>query len=319
MTIAVFTLWLFAADQDGSEKLWRQSLSSNPDAFEANFNLGLLHYRRKQMELAEPLLARAAAANPKHFDSAYLLGAVRSQQGKVDEALLAWRKALTLQPNNRKLMRIMAVEYRKGGYFRDAADVAEKAIEANDEPSWILAIRASHAAADSTRSLKLAKAFVAAHPASPAASLELGYALFRSGDLTGAEPLLARASSAPEASEEAFQFYGEVLAARNEQDAAIAAFRNALKLRPEYTGARLALARALTTAGRQQDAKRELLEAIRLDPQHPQPHTMLSQILFREGDEDGAGRHRGIAQDLRRKSPSTTEGQQSRPFPAPVR
>jgi tetratricopeptide (TPR) repeat protein len=72
----------------------------------------------------EPLLARATAAMPQDFNSWYLLGLVRQRLERREDALRAWRSALQIQPNNLKLMQVMAVEFSQGRYFLEAADIA---------------------------------------------------------------------------------------------------------------------------------------------------------------------------------------------------
>ena len=52
------------------------------------------------------------------------------------------------------------------------------------------------------------------------------------------------------------------------------------------------------------DAVAELQRTIELDPSHPQPHLLMSQILFRRGDEERAKQQRDLSLGLRSKSRS---------------
>jgi len=63
------------------------------------------------------------------------------------------------------------------------------------------------------------------------------------------------------------------------------------------------------------DAIAELNETIRLDPKHPQPHLLLSQIYFRLGNEARAKNEKEISLRLRRENPAILEALQARPFP----
>src|SRR5688572_30489492 len=72
-----------------AEKIWKQALTLQPNLFSAAFNLGYLYYSQRQHDAAEPLLARAACVQPKDFNAHYLLGVVRSQLGRTDDALRA--------------------------------------------------------------------------------------------------------------------------------------------------------------------------------------------------------------------------------------
>ena len=63
------------------------------------------------------------------------------------------------------------------------------------------------------------------------------------------------------------------------------------------------------------DAVAELQRTIELDPSHPQPHLLMSRILFRRGDEERAKQERDLSLKLRRQKPESVEALQSRPFP----
>jgi cytochrome c-type biogenesis protein CcmH/NrfG len=63
------------------------------------------------------------------------------------------------------------------------------------------------------------------------------------------------------------------------------------------------------------EAIAELEETIRVDPRHPQPHLLLSQIYFRQGDEARAKTEKDLSLRLRRENPTTLEAVQGRPFP----
>jgi hypothetical protein len=58
-----------------------------------------------------------------------------------------------------------------------------------------------------------------------------------------------------------------------------------------------------------------LNETVALDPKHPQPHLLLSQIFFRMGDEAKAKAEKDISLRLRRENPTILEAAQGRPFP----
>ena len=60
-------------------------------------------------------------------------------------------------------------------------------------------------------------------------------------------------------------------------------------------------------------------ETVALDPKHPQPHLLLSQIYFRMGDEAKAKDEKEISLRLRRENPTILEAVQGRPFPVDFR
>jgi hypothetical protein len=64
-----------------------------------------------------------------------------------------------------------------------------------------------------------------------------------------------------------------------------------------------------------EEALAELEATVKLAPDHPQPHLLLSQIHFRLGDEERAKQERELSLRLRRENPQLLEALQGRPFP----
>jgi tetratricopeptide (TPR) repeat protein len=302
---------------DEAEKLWKQALALKPDLFSAAFNLGYLHFSRKDCASAEPFLSKAASLNPKDFNANYLAGVCLSQLGRTEDALRSWRAALAARPDHVKLMQIMAIEYSKGRYYGDAAAVAQRALAiVKDDPAiYLLAIKALEDAADNPQALPIAEKLLAAFPDHPRANFEYGYLLHRSGRSSEALPYLEKAMQSNPPWEEPFFFTGEILIAQQRAADAIAPLRRAIELRPDYMVARVTLARALMSLGRDEEAKAELLKAIEQDPRHPQPRLLLSQLWFRLGDEEAAAREKAMSLKLRRENPQAMEQQPGRPFP----
>src|SRR5262249_59045213 len=92
--------------------------------------------------------------------------------------------------------------------------------------------------------------------------------------------------------------------------------QRAISIRTDYIPARVALARALMGLKRWEQAMRELGEAVRFDPRHPQPHLLLSQVYFRLGDEEQARKEKELSLKLRREKTTPLEGGHGRIFPA---
>jgi protein O-GlcNAc transferase len=301
---------------DEAEKLWKQALSQQPNLFSAAFNLGYLHYSRKDYAAAEPFLLKAADLSPENFNVRYVAGACLSQLGRIDEALEHWRAALALKPDHVKLMQIMAVEYGKGRYFRDAADVAQRAlsIQQADPAIYLLAIKAWQDAAEHGAALKIAEQLIQRFPELPRANFEYGFLLHLTGRTDEGVPFLKKAMSADPPWEEPFFFYGEILIHQNRASESLAFLRRAIELRPGYMAARVTLARALMGLGKNDEAKDELQKAVQQDPRHPQPRLLLSQLYFRLGDENAAAREKAASLKLRRENPQAMEPQQGRSF-----
>jgi tetratricopeptide (TPR) repeat protein len=300
-----------------AEKLWKQALALKRDLFSASFNLGYLYYSRKDCAAAEPFLSKAASVNPKDFNANYISGVCLSQLGRPEDALRRWRSALAVRPDQVKLMQVMAVEYTKGRYYRGAAEVAQRAlaVQQDDPAIYLLAIKALSDAGDHTKALPLAEQFLVRFPEHPRANFEYGFLLHRTGRSVEALKYLEKATHATPPWEEPFFFMAEVLINQRQGADAVAPLRRAIALRGDYMAARVTLARALMSLGRDEEAKRELIQAIEQDARHPQPRLLLSQLYFRMGDEEAAAAEKARSLQLRRENPHSLEQQPGRPFP----
>jgi len=302
---------------DQAIALWQQALKQNPKHFPSLFNLGLTYFNLKRPVDAVPVLERAAAANPKDFNTRYVLGAAYSQVNRVNDAIRAWRAARALPATQpRMLAEMLIVEYGKGRYFNEAADVAKQLLR--DKPgeanSYFLAIKAFQDAGDFEAGAQAAAEAVKRFPDLPRANFEHAFYLQKRGAMDEAIGFLRKAIALDPKYEEPPFFLGDLLVKQGENEEALAFLRQSIECRADYIPARVLLSRALMNLERWDDAIAELRTTIEMDPKHPQPHLMLSQIYFRQGDEAKAKVERELSLRLRRENPAILEAAQGRPF-----
>jgi len=300
-----------------AEALWHKALALNPAHPGANFNLGYFHLRQNNPAAAEPFLAKAARANPRDYNSQFLLGNALLQLNKPEPALRALRAALALRPNEYRLLKVISVEYAKGRYFVEAAQAARRAadIQPADEDAWVMAIKHYADAGSFDLAAREASAALLRFPNSARVNFENAFLLHRRGRWADAIPLLEKAIQADPNYEEPFYLYGDALVQQDKTKEAITYFTRAIAIRDSYLPARMALARAYLKLDNLAEARREAEQAARIRPDDPQPPLLLSQILFRQGDEDGARAAREKSMALRRANPAAQEAPQNRPFP----
>jgi tetratricopeptide (TPR) repeat protein len=299
-----------------AEALWQKAIAASPNYFPALFNLGYTYFKANRFADAEPLLHRAADAAPTDFNARYLDGASLVSLNRPDEALRSWRAALALQPANLRLMQVMSVQYAKGRYFGEAAALANKALtyKADDPNLYFLAIKANQDAGDYAAALEIAKQAIDKFPDSARANFEYAFHLKTDGKIPEALTYLQKAMKDDPTYEEPFFFYGNLLVDQDRSEEAIPYLRKAIEDRHDYVPARVVLARALMNLKKWDESIQELKQTIELDPTHPQPHLLLSQIYFRQGDEAQAKKEKEISFKLRRENPTILEAVQSRPF-----
>jgi tetratricopeptide (TPR) repeat protein len=284
-------------------------------------NLGFLYVSRQQYTAAEPLLSRAARLRPGDFNAHYLLGTTLVNLDRLEAGLREWRAALAIQPQNSRLIEIMAVNFGKGRYFREAAEMARRALDlrSDDANAYFIAIKACQDAGEGETAMGIARRAVDKFPASARANFEYGYHLYKLGRTDEAIPYLKKAMAADPNYEEPFYFFGECLMNADREEEAIGYFRTALRDRPDYVAASVALARSLMKLEKYVDAVNELEAAIERSPKHPEPHLVLAQVYFRMAEDDRARAEKEVSLRLRREDPTVMEAPQGRSFPAVAR
>jgi predicted Zn-dependent protease len=76
-------------------------------------------------------------------------------------------------------------------------------------------------------------------------------------------------------------------------------YEEAVRLRPGFVDAHIALGKALTTLGRPEDALLHLSEGVRLDPQNEVAHYRLAQAYRKLGRAEDAERESAMFRKLR--------------------
>lgn len=88
-----------SGDMEGAMTAFRRLIALNPDMDEAHFHLGnLLHHAVAHLEESEASLRRALEIEPNKAATWNNLGNVLSDQGRLPEALDAYRRSLAVKP-----------------------------------------------------------------------------------------------------------------------------------------------------------------------------------------------------------------------------
>ena len=300
-----------------AEALWNQALAIDPAYFPALFNLGWMNVQQSKFAEGERYLARAARTDEADLNTYYALGLARSKLGEREGALRAWREALALQPEHVKLMQVMSVEYSAGRYHREAAALAERAIQLRpaEQDLYLMAITAYREAGELGKGGEIARRAAELFPDSARAQFEHGWHLLKAGDHAQALAPIKKAMELQPDYEEPFFYYGDWLVNLGRYAEAEPLLRRAIEILPGYIPARVRLGRALLGDGRLDEAIAELEKAIEQEPRHPQPHLLLSQIYFRQKDLKKAAAAKRESLRLRRENPEFLEAEQTRPFP----
>ncbi|HSS75871.1 MAG TPA: tetratricopeptide repeat protein [Thermoanaerobaculia bacterium] len=273
-------------------------------------DLGQAYLAYSFNDAAVDCFQNASRLDPRNFRWLHLLGAAQQAAGRLDEAVTAFEKALTLSspPAETAAANVHLGEIRLlQGRLDDAEAALRKAVAfpptAAAAHSLLgqvaLARRDFHAAAEHL------EAALAAVPEASRLHVPLAMAYRGLGDRAKAEEHLAKAGAvglrAPDplldgvaslrVGERVAVMRGRVAAQAGRYQDAAEEFRRALAVRPESVEARVNLGSVLALAGDRSGATEQLKEALRLDPGNVTAHFNLGSLLADGGVQEEARAH----------------------------
>jgi tetratricopeptide (TPR) repeat protein len=218
----------------------------------AQFNLGLLLADEGRLDEAIVAWQSAVATQPGLIEAHRALGRAQLVRGRPDEAVTAFRRMVQLQPG-------------------DAAAHLElaRALAANGQHQESLS--------DSRRAFELA-------PTDVNAQLQLGTALAQLARWDEAahvfRELVDRAPQVPAA----WSNLGSALARLGQTEEAGRALERAVELRPDFADAHSNLGALINNVGRYDEGMAHLRRAIELSPKNATAHWNLAMAMLRRGD-----------------------------------
>ncbi len=272
---------------DEAAAAYREAARLQPDLGMPHAALGGLLQR--QGKTAEALLAYREAIRIRPDWGPYhtALGNFLQRQGKTAEALLAYREAARVEPNHWQYRRSFAAALLVNGELDDAVDEFREAlrlkpVEDSLHYSLCLALlwqkKPDEAAAEFREALRLEPRCPLAYGSSTIAQLEQ-----RGPYLNRAIAAYREAIQLRPDLPEPYIILGKALVTQGKLVAAIAAYREAARLRPDHDLAYLRLAATLERQGKHSEAADAYREAIRVRPDDAEAHYLLGRILFSQG------------------------------------
>lgn len=89
----------YLIQQQERQRLFKRGRAVQRENQEARFLLGVARFRLKDFDAAREHFASVLASDPRHANAAYHLGLSLEAQGRVIEAMVAFRKALAIRPD----------------------------------------------------------------------------------------------------------------------------------------------------------------------------------------------------------------------------
>jgi Flp pilus assembly protein TadD len=120
------------------ENLWRDTLAKNPDSWIAHSNLGNCLYNEGRIEEAMEHYHKAIQINPNSPEALTSLGVALTAKGRFDEAIENHYKAIQISPNDSDALYNLGIALAAKGRFDEAIENYRKAIQINPNDSEAL-------------------------------------------------------------------------------------------------------------------------------------------------------------------------------------
>lgn len=256
LSVFAVLVWRQSTLYMDAETLYRDTISKNPQAWLAHYNLGVLLVNSGRSDEVMTHFSEALRLKPDDADTHYNFGVALEKQGRLEEAMAHFSEAVRLRPNYADAHYSMAVILAQQSKFEEAISYYSKALQVR--PLYVEAHNNLGVALFSLGKLDKAiehyRTALKLNPDFSKAHNNLGNALIQKGKLDEAIAHYSRALEIRAHYPEAHNNLGVALARQGKIDAAIVQFEKALHLKPDYTQARtnLVLAREMASKTRDQ-------------------------------------------------------------------
>jgi tetratricopeptide (TPR) repeat protein len=239
-----------------ADTLWHTTIAKNPRAFLAYNNLGFLLLHDGRPDEAIPYFKKALQIHPAFVEAHNNLGHALVKTGQMDEAFGEFQQALEIDPN-----------------FADAHYNFGDALASQG--------RLEEAIAHFKRALEIA-------PDSADTHYNLGNALLQTGPMNEAIVHFQRAVEINPGFIKAHNNLGVAFMRTSQLEQAAAQYQQALELAPNYADAHYNLGVVLGMAAKLDAAVEHYRKAIELNPSNADAHGNLANVLAAQGKVDAA-------------------------------
>jgi protein O-GlcNAc transferase len=254
-------------------------LAVHPGHADAYSNLGVALKNQGKLDEAIAAYCKAICIKPDHVEAHSNLGNVLRDQGKFDEAVAAYREAIRISPDQARAYSDLGVALADQGNFDEAAAIYRKAISI--KPDYAEAhFNLGNVLKDQGKLDEAVAAYrqaISIRPNLAVAQSNLGNTLLNQGNLDEAVAAYRRAIEIMPTNAEVHYNLGNGLKDQGELDGAVASYRRSIILKPDHAGAHCNLAIALMDQGKLDEAVAAYRQALVLKPDYADSH---SNLLF---------------------------------------
>jgi tetratricopeptide (TPR) repeat protein len=289
LTLGVLT-WRQCGMYADLETLWRITIARNPNSFLAHNNLGSVYFRNGRINEAIEQYQKALEIYPRYVMALNNLGNALFRAERMDEAIEQYQKALAIQPDDADAHDDLGNFLLEKGQVDEAIDQYQKA----------LAIRPDDADAhDGLGNALLEKGQVdeaiihfqkalAIQPDSAEYHNNFGNALLRKGMLDEAIHCYQKAVAIQPDNPKFHDNLGIVLLRKGAVDEAINHFQTALEIHPGFAKAHEGLGMAFFQKGQMDEAIVHFQKVAEIRPDFAEAYNNLGAAFLQKGQVDEA-------------------------------
>jgi tetratricopeptide (TPR) repeat protein/peroxiredoxin len=233
-----------------AEVAFQRALLADASSAEALYGIGSVYLNQNKNAAAREAFERAVKLKANYPDtlpdSWNNLGVIATREGRVDEAVENFQRALQLSPDHLLSLDNLGNAYRLQKRGDDARKVLEHAL--------------------------------AIAPDDPEANYSLGMVFAQANDSAKAYEYLQRALHARPAYPEALNNLGILYLRTDRRDQAVASFEECIRIAPAFDQAYLNLARVYAIEGARDQARGVLEQLLKQHPDHARAKEMLEQL-----------------------------------------
>jgi tetratricopeptide (TPR) repeat protein len=282
LLLALGTLtWRQARIYYNAETLWQTTIRRNPGCWMACNNLGLDYFQQGRMDEAIAQFQKALAIQTNDSHAHHNLGLVYFQQDRMDEAIAEIQTALAIEPDYASAHNNLGLIYSRLGRLDEAIAQYQKALTiARNVAEYHYNLGNALLRRDRPdEAIAQYQQALAVDPDDAKIHCNLGNALQRRGRLDEAIAQYQRALTITPNVADVRCNLGNALLQRGRLSEAIAQYQRALVISPTFAKAHCNLGNALLQQGRLNEAITEYQTALAIHPDYLEVQNSLAWVL----------------------------------------
>jgi Flp pilus assembly protein TadD len=295
LMIAVVGALMFCAQAQTSywkngKALWTRELACTDGNYLAHNNLGVCLDKEGRQDEAIAEYRKALEIKPDYSEALNDLGVVYYEKGDLEAAIAQYRKALETQPDSANIRYNLGNALASHGKLEEAIAQYRTALKAAPNDGKVVNNLGISLGKNGQldEAITLYRQFLKVAPDNAKALNNLGVALLTKGDLDGAMAQYRKALEVAPDNAEALRNLGSALQAKGDWEAAIEQYHKALKIAPDNAEAIYNLGSAMERKGENEGAIEQYRKALEIKPDYVEARNSLGAALYAKGDREAA-------------------------------